>query len=73
MVERRRSGASLLAITKRAMWATRKKPTARAKASARSPNASGTQIAAISIEAIAAKKTRRTGPASGSITLVSQA
>ena len=55
------------------MWATRKKPIASAKASARSPNASGTQIAAISIAAIAAKKTSRTGPASGSITLVSQA
>jgi len=31
------------------------------------------QIAATSIDAIAAKKARRTGPASGSMTLVSQA
>src|SRR6201999_4309997 len=61
------------AIVNSAMWATRKKPIERAKASARLSNASGTQIAAINIEAIAAKKTSRTGPASGSITLVSQA
>ena len=55
------------------MWATRKRPIDSAKASASRSNACGTQIAAISIAAIAAKKTSRTGPASGSITLVSQA
>jgi len=69
----RRSGSSGLASMKSAMWQTRKTPIARAKASPRWPKASGTQRAATSIAAIATKITPRTAPASGSITLVSQA
>ena len=71
--EWRRSSSSGLASMKRAMWATRKTPIARAKVRPRLPKASGTQSETISIAAIAAKMTSRTAPSSGSMTLVSQA
>jgi hypothetical protein len=58
---------------KRAMWAARKTPMPRAKARARLPNASWTEIETISIAAIATNITPRTASASGSMTLVSQA
>ena len=73
ITERRRSSSSAPASQKRAMWAVRKTPIASAKVRARLPNASWTQSETISIAAIAAKMTRRTAPASGSMTLVSQA
>src|SRR5215213_6307250 len=55
------------------MWAIRTAPYARAKISAESSKAPGTQSAAIRSEAIAPKMTSRTAPSSGSTTLVSQA
>ena len=73
ITDRRSSGSERLASRKRAMCATRTIPYARAKASASSPNAPGTESAATSSAAMAAKITIRTAPASGSTTLVSQA
>src|SRR4029450_3233613 len=66
-------GSSRPMRTKSAMCAARTTPYAHAKSKAASSNAPGTQSAATSSAAIAAKITMRTAPSSGSTTLVSQA